>query len=115
MVCEQIIIDRESNNVSLINCFTTKRLERFPSEPQRFALVAFLVGYVGNLQVDVVIRRLDTLDDLFRRRVVLRFADRLEAIRLLVRLRCSFPEAGAYEAALETNGEILAQRRIQLT
>lgn len=115
MICEQFIIDKETNNVSLINCFTSKQLGKFPSEPQRIAIAAFLSGYVGQARMDLVIRRLDTLDELMHRSFVLRFLERLTEVRFLARLRLPFPVAGTYEVALEANGEILAQRRLEFS
>lgn len=115
MVCEQTIIDKDTNNVSLINCFTRKQLERFPSDPQRMSVAAFLVGCVGRLKIDLAVRRLDTLDELFRRSFVAQFSDRLAEVRLLCRFRCSFPVAGAYNISLEAGGDVLAQRRLQFS
>lgn len=116
LVCEQAIFERRTDNLSLINCFTQKNIGVFPSPPQRFVLVAFLTGGVGDVPLEVVLRRLDTLDEVTRYRVVVQFVDRVREMRFVLRItNCSFPVAGGYEFSLMVSGHTLEQHRFQIT
>ena len=48
ILCEQVIVDQQSNNPSPINIFTGRVVESFPSEPQRFSVFAALADSKGN-------------------------------------------------------------------
>jgi len=39
-LCEQVITDAKSRNVTLVNCFTHRLVELFPSEPISFVVFA---------------------------------------------------------------------------
>jgi hypothetical protein len=87
----------------------------FPSEPQRFAVVALLTDGFGEIALDVVIERLDNEDEVYRESQRVRFSDRVQEVRFLYRVtRCIFPEAGTYEVNLEAEGQVLARHRIMV-
>src|SRR5438132_378762 len=46
-LCEQILVDKSTNNVSLINIFTTWPTKKLPSPPRRLYLFAVLKGGQG--------------------------------------------------------------------
>jgi hypothetical protein len=114
LLCEQVVIEKHTENISLINCFTKRTIGDFPSEPQRFAVVALLTDGVGEIALDVVVERLDKEEEkLFHHSQRVRFADRLQEVRFLFRVtRCIFPEAGTYEVTLESEGQVLARHRM---
>ena len=63
----------------------------------------------------VVIQRLDTYDEVYRIRSRYRFANPLEELRCVVRIRdCSFPVAGHYQVTLLAENEMIAQRKIHI-
>jgi hypothetical protein len=62
LVCEQVIVDKDTNNLSTINCFTRRNVKSFPSDPQRFAVVAFMTEAMGEVPIELTVQRLDNLD-----------------------------------------------------
>lgn len=113
LVCEQLIVDKDTNNLSIINCFTRRKIESFPSAPQRFAVVALFTDGEGDFPMELLIQRLDTLEVVERYPFALRFTDRLQEVRFLFRVaKCVFPAAGAYDVSLLSGEESLARHRI---
>ena len=113
--CEQVIIEESTRNVTPVNCFTQRIVRQLPSEAFPFIVFAILTDAAGEIPLEIVIQRLDSLDEIYRRSVVHRFADRLREIRCLFRIRdCSFPIAGAYQVSLLADGELQAQRKIMI-
>lgn len=116
LVCEQVIIEESTRNVTPVNCFTARTVRQVPSEPLTFSVFAMLTDGNGEIRLDLTVERLDTLNELHRRTVTARFGDQLENIRCIFRLRdFSFPVAGAYQLVLYADGEIIAQRRFQVS
>lgn len=50
VVCEQVVVEKNTDNLSLINCFTIKKVAAFPSDPQKFAVVAFMTDGLGDIR-----------------------------------------------------------------
>ena len=116
LVCEQVIIEESTRNVTPVNCFTHRRVERFPSEELPFVVFSILTDGLGNVTLEVRISRLDTLDEIYRRSVSFRFTSPLQEIRCIVRIRgCSFPVSGYYNVMLLAENDLIAQRRILIT
>ena len=114
VICEQVIVDVATRNVTPVNCFSRRRLTEFPGA-MSFHVVAWLADGFGELSVEVVIRRMDSMDELFRREERLRFHDRLKDMRFTAQIRdCPFPIAGYYEIGLNVDGEFVAHRKIQV-
>jgi hypothetical protein len=109
LVCEKVIVEEHTRNLSLINCFTARKSETFPSAPQQFDIVAFLTDGLGDIRTEVVVWRLDTMDEIYHQAQTVRFLDRLQEVRFLFRVtQCSFPVAGTYQVGLLVHGEPLA-------
>lgn len=116
LVCEQVIVEERTRNVTPVNCFTHRTVERFPSEGFPFVVFAILTDGSGDIPLEVRISRLDTLDEIFRHAVSFRFTNPLHEIRCVVRIRgCSFPVSGHYHIMLLADNEMVAQRRILIT
>lgn len=109
-------IDRrgEDANVTLVNCFTQRDIERFPSEPVSFVVFALLTEGTGTISIEVVIERLDTLEEIHRVSNIGRFESPLQTVRCKVGIRCTFPEPGHYLVSLLAGGEVVAQRKMIL-
>jgi hypothetical protein len=113
LLCEQIVIEERTHNVTLVNCFTRYKLDRFPSDRERFAVFAALTDGLGDIELKLVIQRLETEAEVYRASRTLRFADRLQEVRYLFRVtNCSFPAAGPYDFILFADGSELARHRI---
>jgi len=116
LLCEQVIVDEQTKYVTPVNCFTYRDVEQIPSEPVTFCVVAFLTDGLGDVRIEVVIRRLaDEVDEVFQREAVFRFTDPLHTRRFTVRLRnFSFPSEGEYEVVLLADREMIAQRNFKV-
>jgi hypothetical protein len=115
LVCEQVIIEERTHNITLVNCFTLRKIGSFPSEPQRFAVFALLTDGQGDIDLKLVIERLDTGEEIFSQPRSLRFPDPLEEVRFLFRITtCSFPVARRYDVVLFAEGHELARHRFNV-
>jgi len=115
LLCESLIVEEGTHNVTLVNCFTTRKAEQFPSEPHRFTAFAVLTNGLGEVTIDVTIEHLEDYGEVYRQSRRLRFTDPLQEVRFILRItQCSFPTAGAYEINLSADGESLAAHRFQV-
>jgi hypothetical protein len=112
-LCDYVIIEQETKKVSLIGNFTRAKVREFPGPPDPFSVYAVLTDGLGDVTIELVIARLDTGEEIYNRRYVVRFPDKLSDARLHVRMqRYSFPAPGYYQFTLLADGEWLAQRRV---
>jgi hypothetical protein len=113
--CEQVIIEENSRNVTTVNCFTQRIVERFPSEVFPFVVFAILTDGLGEMPLILTIYRLDNLEEIYSRSLSLRFANPLQEARCIIRIPdCSFPVHGHYQLTLTTENELLAHRKIRV-
>ena len=84
-VCDCVIVEERTRNISMINCFTTKRVSAFPAEV-RFAIVAFLADGNGDIPMIVCIERLDTVETVYLSSHTLTFHDRMQEVRFVLRI-----------------------------
>src|SRR6266542_1706349 len=111
-LCEQVVIEEKTRNVTLVNSFTERAAKQFPSEPIPFVVFALLTDGFGEVTLEVAVERLDTLEDVYRKSFRARFTEPLRASRFNYRVRdCRFPVPGDYQVTLLADGEFLAQRR----
>src|SRR5438128_570692 len=99
-LCEHVVIEDKTHNVTLVNCFSRRTLDHFPSATP-FTVFALLTGGFGEVPLDVVVQGLDALDEIYRISLPARFASPLRTLRCIVRIvDCSFPEPGHYVVSL---------------
>jgi hypothetical protein len=112
-ICEKVIVEEGTNNLTLVSTFTKLTVSGFPSPPQRFAVYTVLTDGVGDATIDLVVTRLDTTEEVYARRQHVRYPNKLIEARVLFRVsECSFPAPGRYQATLLVDGEWVAQRWI---
>lgn len=111
-VCEQVIVEEKTRNVTLVNCFRRLHLREFPASPQRLAIHAILTDGLGTGTIRLVVTSLDLLEDIYAHDIGVTFSDPLQEIRVLFRpsSSLSFPEAGRYEISLLVDGQSIAHR-----
>lgn len=116
LLCEQVIVEEKTRNVTPVNCFTHRIVTQFPSEVFSFVAFALLTDGMGDILLEVRISRLDTLDEIYRRSVSFKFTNPLSEVRCIVRIRdCSFPESGHYQIMLLADNEMVCQRKLLVT
>jgi hypothetical protein len=114
-LCEQVVIEEKTRNLTLVNCFNHRRVSRFPSEEISFIVLALLTDGLGDMTIDLVIYRSDTMEEVFRRSNQVQLASPLNEYRLRVGVeKCSFPTAGSYHVSLLADNELIAQRRLKV-
>jgi hypothetical protein len=59
LLCDRVIVDKDTNSPSAIGIFTGLAVERFPSEPQRFSVLAVLTDAQGDGRGKLAVYRLD--------------------------------------------------------
>lgn len=114
MLCEQVIVEEKTRNVSLVSCFTHRTVKQFPSAPVQFTLFALLSDGAGAVTLKAMVQRLDNLEPIFQTSLTAHFPDPLQVVRCIIRLRCPFPEAGHYQVSLLSDGEVLGLRKLIL-
>jgi hypothetical protein len=116
LLCEQLIVEERTRNVTLVNCFTRLKCREIPSLAQRLVVYAALTDGLGEGILRLVAVRLDTMEDVYVKDQPIRFSDPLEEVRIVFRLAdLSLPVAGRYQFSLLADGELVAQRDLQVT
>jgi hypothetical protein len=114
LVCEQVIVEESTRNVTPVNCFTQRIVRRLPSAFP-FVVFAILTDGSGEKPLAVVVERLDTFDEIYRGSLLGTFGSPLQEIRCLFRIRdCVFPEAGLYQISIFAEKEQVAQRKLRI-
>jgi hypothetical protein len=115
LACEQVIVEETTRNVTPVNCFVVRQLREIPSEPMTFSVAAFLTDGQGEIDLELVIQRLEDMEMLYRDGRRFRFGHPLSEYRCVFRIRdFSFPAEGSYEIMLKADGEMIAVRRIKI-
>ena len=115
ILCETVIVDDQTKNVTPVNCFRKRRVAGFPSEPFPFIVLVWLTDGMGQGRLEVVIQRLasDELDAVYRTGVPCHFTNPRAEVRFTLRIRdCGFPLARGYVVNLLADEELLAQKRL---
>lgn len=114
LLCDRVIVDETTHNVTPVDVFNLRLLDSIPGQATFFAL-AWLADGEGELSAEILIKRLDNLEEIYRDKKVLTFKDRLHDARFLARIRgCMFPAAGYYEIILLIGGELIAHRKFRV-
>lgn len=114
-LCDWLILDAQTNKVSLINLFDRVRAPSFPSSPRPFVVYACLTNGFGDIELRVDIESDDGLRLVFSQSLYVRFVDRLAAVHCKFMIgNCSFPEAGGYQVVLYADGSPIAQTRVDV-
>ncbi len=114
VICEQVIVDVDSHNVTPVNCLSRLRLKDLPGTVT-FAVVAWLADGLGEMRVAIVVKRLDSMQELHRVERRMQFDHPLKDMRFTARIRgCPIPAAGYYEVILSVEGEFVAHRKYEI-
>ena len=109
MLCERVIVEDGTHNVSPINVFTRRWVNGFPSSPLQFDVFPLLAGGKGRVRITVRVSRGDTLESILARNDTIDFADKLQEVRFIRRFTgCVFPVPGRYQAELVADNDLIA-------
>lgn len=115
LICEKLLFERGTNNVSLINCHTERSTYRFPTPPMSFAIYGLLADGYGTFRLVLRIVRVGNGDVVFQRIAPITFDDRLQTKDFNAQInQFVFPAAGFYEIILLANQELLATTTLEL-
>ena len=115
LLCEKVIVEEGTKNVTLVNTFTKLRVDGFPSLPQHFAVYAALTAGLGQATMVLAVTHLDTDQEVYSYQNTVSFPDRLAEVRVLIRVNgCSFPAPGKYQLMLLIDGKWVAHRHLQV-
>jgi hypothetical protein len=114
VLCEQVIVEERTHNITSVNCFSIREVDDLPDQATFFAL-AWLANGLGEMLAELIVERLDNLEETFRVNRQLDFPDRLHDMRFVARIRnCHLPVAGLYEVSLIIDGEPVASRKFRV-
>jgi hypothetical protein len=115
LLCEKTIVEAGTRSVTLVNCFSRRRVRSLPSEQLTFIVHAILTNGEGEVPLAVRIDRLDTLETITRRQGTATFRDPMAEMRLSQTIRdVIFPVSGAYQVVLLAGNELLANTRFEI-
>ena|SRR6266404_3291257 len=111
IICEKVIVEEFTKNVSLLNTFT--KLNVATHTLPRFVVYAVLTDGLGTCRVQLSIVELETAEEIYSRQMAATFLDRLAELRVLFSTnQCSFPKSGKYQLILLVDDELVAQRTL---
>jgi hypothetical protein len=115
ILCEQAIVAKGTDAVTLVNCFHRLWARSFPTPRARFVMATELTDGLGTWDLTQLIACPDTLEPIFLQTGQVRFTDPLARHRSWVRVDgLSFPIPGRYQVSMLANGEPVAQCVLQL-
>jgi hypothetical protein len=119
LLCDHVIIDKDTNSPSAIGIFTGLAVEDFPSDSQRFSVLSILSDAQGAGQGRLVVYRLDEhwmrQEEVYTTQRTIRFPDRFVVVNINIRVRTiRFPASGSYEFVLFVDSDEVAHRRVNV-
>ena len=114
-LCERVIIEQGTKNPSLIGIFLARIVEGFPSEPVVFSAFAPLSDGSGTGTIELVAVRLETDEQIYMQRGEVTFPHRFAVVNAHFRVsKLRFPAPGSYAFMLLVDGDLIAQRRVEV-
>jgi hypothetical protein len=115
MICDTVIIEKDTEKASLIGLFQRFHLAQLPGIAPPFCVFSMLTGTAGRGTITLEIEKLDTLEVVKTYDNIVDFPSRQTRVRVLFRLNdCEFFEAGEYQAKLLVDGEWIAHQRFEV-
>ncbi len=114
VLCEQVVIEERTHNVTPVNCFNFRAMDVFPGQIA-FCVLAWLADGRGEMMTELAVERLATQEEVFRENRNLKFAGPLHDSRFLARIRnCEIPTPGYYQVSLVIDHELIAHRKFRV-
>jgi hypothetical protein len=117
-LCEDVVADTATRNVSLIRVFTGLGVDAFPCVSRPICAFTTLTAGLGEAPFRLEVSRPQgPLDDIVVHAVegTLHFESPVQTVHLVVRLtNCPLPAAGDYLFTLWVDGVLIAQRSLRV-
>lgn len=114
-LCRMVLIEEHLRNVTLVSIFRRLEFEAFPATAEPFFAYAVLRDGLGDVKLDLVVSRSDTLEEVYTRSLQMQFEDPLQQFRLRWIVRsCEFPAAGTYQFELRASDETITQNVLEI-
>lgn len=115
-ICEDVVVEPTSRDVSLIRTFTGLSVSSFPATCRPFCVFGGLTDGFGEIQAELKVTvYAEGIEDIYRLRSKLHFSDRLQIVYYLMRVsRCPLPRPGSYVFSLSLEGEWMAQTSLRV-
>jgi hypothetical protein len=114
-LCERVIIEEGTKKASLVGCFDALAVSSFPSPPTSFWIYTDLTDAAGQGVANLTISRLDTDEVISRHVKIVHFKNRFAVVRYAMAVTDrSFPVSGRYLITLDVDGELVAQRALEV-
>src|SRR5438445_463935 len=102
ILCHWVIVEENTRNVTLANSCQRLELSEFPSRPDPFAVYTILTDGLGQITLELVVSRNDTLEEIYTKSFTTDFKDPLRQLRLWWHVRaCTFKVPGRYQFGLQ--------------
>ena len=114
-LCDRVIIEQGTKNPTLVGIFLARRVDEFPSEPVAFSVFVPLTEGSGTGTIELVAVRLETDDQIYAQRGEVHFPHRFAVVNAHFRVsKIRFPAPGSYAFMLLIDGDLIAQRRVDI-
>ncbi|HUG92559.1 MAG TPA: hypothetical protein VML55_17095 [Planctomycetaceae bacterium] len=114
-ICEQVIVDAQTNNPSLISIDTGRRYPGFPTEAIPFSVFCSLTDTAGSGRMRLDVEQLATGRAIYSRSAPIEFPQRFAVVNVSHRIQdLRFPEPGTYMFELFVDDESVARRRLRV-
>jgi hypothetical protein len=113
--CEKVIVEEESKNVTLVNCFSKLTVPHCPSPVVPLIVFAVLSDGQGKGTIELLLKPLQGEQVIGRWQAPVQLPDRSAEARVRFGIRdLSFPAPGKYQFTMLVDGEWIAQRNIEV-
>lgn len=114
IVCEQLIVEEKTHNITFVNCFARLRVRQAPSAPQRLVIYARLTDGLGEGKIALKVLHPHTLEELLIQEIPAAFSHPFREFNFVFRREFVFPVEGRYQISLLADGVIIAQRTLEV-
>ena len=114
-VCKDVIVDRTTGHVTLVNRVQRVRSASFPTRPEDYKVCCFVADGHGETAFSLEVSELSTGESLYFRHWRISVPKTLSEQWLLVTVKdIVFPRPGRYEFLLQAQGEWFASSAITI-
>lgn len=115
VICEQVIIDQETKNKTLVGTFNSIFAQSFPCAHPRMDLFVALTNGQGQATVRITCKNEETGALILDGSLAGEFPNPLDVVEFVLKIRgMPFPNSGSYLFEVMVNGFPITERRLSL-